>query len=871
MKRNVYIEWIIAIIALVALASMIMISKTETKSTGSYKYVAEDKTPTDENAINVMESENAGSKEKNVKISYGSFLETYERTSYLDKVKGVTVTYDIDEKLTTDKSIYLLKFKMKSSSSAAKVDVEFGDTYTFNITTDWQEYYYPCKEGDIGRIRWKLATDFQVLYMKDVEVYEYDKESTNLAELKCGSYNLEKYKEVELDEEGLGIGKTQDVETDGEYLYSVGQGTLTIASIAKDGTTKVVGKLSRLGNVRHVEIYNKKLIAVSSRENGVYLVDVSNKAYPEVVSRYDVLEMAQDVSFASNYMFVASRYCGIEIVDISDTKNPTFVTRILNKQENNRCTVTDNYLYTSLGSAGTVEIYDISVIDNPKKVSEIIVDGKCGEVFVEENKLYIATGYYATASSEQIGLISYGTANGLEIYDITDKEKPVWESTVKVDGSLKTTAYADWSVKVSDGYAYFTNSYNGAYIYDVTNSKAPVRKAVLSASLYKEKSSEYVDLTDAANNVFPYDISKKIVSPATGIAVADGKIYISTGYTDVYEYKFKKAKEIESKKNNFEFTLAEESDDEDRLETYFADRDVNAVQTDGKYYYAGTDKGIFIFDESYKILDEIKTEEAVKDIKINNGYVVTAETVGVGIYKIKGKSIEKVSYYKSEVPNVYVSSVAVTEDGNYVISQSSTSKAEAISIRNETKPIKVTKIKSKSGEVVEWDETVALGIMYYNNIATNTLDGAIGIAGSQAAVWFKSDEGYLQVVNVYENSIYAEASGTTILNNGNALSVYDNGYLVYNPLEIGKKGFSEMKLYTIEDLALKGKPIAYKENVFVVFKPMGSIYRFRVNDDSRISYRKMINLDNVPGIPCFTDEKVIIPVRHGGIVVTELE
>ena len=78
---------------------------------------------------------------------------------------------------------------------------------------------------------------------------------------------------------------------------------------------------------------------------------------------------------------------------------------------------------------------------------------------------------------------------------------------------------------VNNGVAYFTNSYGGLYVYDVSNQAAPKRIGKYTVPLYKGESNLYADMSESKSYVFPYDCSKYINSPVTGVALGDGKIF----------------------------------------------------------------------------------------------------------------------------------------------------------------------------------------------------------------------------------------------------------------------------------------------------------------------------------------------------------
>ena len=138
-----------------------------------------------------------------------------------------------------------------------------------------------------------------------MEIYEYGA-NADLQSMPCGTY-LADAKEIKLSEDtDLNIGhQNRDIQYLNGYVYLVGDSSLIIAKENADGSLVTCGYLSDLGEVRRLELYDDTMLAVASRHNGVYLVDISNKETPTVISHYNTLEIANDVCFASDYMIVA--------------------------------------------------------------------------------------------------------------------------------------------------------------------------------------------------------------------------------------------------------------------------------------------------------------------------------------------------------------------------------------------------------------------------------------------------------------------------------------------------------------------------------------------------------------------------------------
>lgn len=127
-------------------------------------------TPTDDNSINVVTYATNGTEESddNLVISFESFLQGYRRTSV--NYSQASVMYSLPQNVIKSDKVYVLYFKMKAEESAAKVKVNFGNHHTLYLTTAWREYYVPCSEGKLSVASWTILTDYQRIYLADVNI-----------------------------------------------------------------------------------------------------------------------------------------------------------------------------------------------------------------------------------------------------------------------------------------------------------------------------------------------------------------------------------------------------------------------------------------------------------------------------------------------------------------------------------------------------------------------------------------------------------------------------------------------------------------------------------------------------------------------------
>lgn len=801
-------------------------------------------------------------------ISFEDFRDNY-------KAEDTAVHYSVPEGRLSDDKYYVLKFNMRAKNTAAKVSVSFGDedSHPYCLSTEWQTYYYPSIDGNvIDSLDWEIEpglSDSQKTFLTNVSVYEYDKDSIHPSAIPNGTYPSSQDKEVVLEthETGTGMGPATDLIGDGEYIYSVSNGQMKISQKNADEEYHVIARIKHLGTVRHIEWVNDNVVAVAARENGVWFIDVSDRENPYIISCYDTLERANDVCFSGDLMFVAGRFYGVEIVNISDLENPEFIRKIAGGKECYRCTINQNYLFVSCWNTREIEIYDLSAEDEPKLAATIAVDGYCGEVFIEDHTLYVVTGYKAALHYEKIGAAGYGTGNGLEIYDISDISNPVWRSTVKTDGSMKGSGYDDWSVEVNGGYAYFTDCFNGTYIYNVRNPYAPKRVARLITPINKD-SDDYVDFTSKDNVVFPYDHAESIASPAMGLYLNDGDIYIACTYSDIHKYSFDGAVHSQTEISQENYTIKEETKYQDKDIAYvLEDYDVYTIDTVDAWYIAGTDKGLILLDKDLNLYDTLLTEHAVKHISTTkDGYIITAEKTGVGIYEIREGKIRQCSFINSEAYQSHVFSVGITEDGNYAIAQSSWQKWEAIDLHDKNNPVFVAQAVSEDGKIIDVEDIESTGLMYYRSIVNGTINGAVGIAGNRNVLWFKSLGEQLQICSVYKNNLYVDTADSARLDGTEmAVQTTKGGYIIYDPLQ-GMPELDKLTNYKIEDVSLQGI-ITTKFNKMSVCNPLsGKVWIVGISDYENPVLLKYFKLRCAPNAALICADCILIPARHDGLV-----
>lgn len=757
----------------------------------------------------------------------------------------------------------VLKFNMRSYGRSAQFNVVFLDekgdveySMLFTAPAQWTEVYMPVTvrtESESVSIRFQMPDTDAVIEICSIELRNLGRAFDGRM-IKSGQFLLEEYKTYYLNEQGVGLGATEDLVTDGEYLYSVQRDKLTVSSLKTPGSPKKVASLSGLGNVRHVALLNGGLI-VTSREYGAFMVDISDKNKPVIAAHYDTLELATGVYVLGDYAFIASRYFGVEIVDVSDIYNPVFVAVIRSEDmmEYQDVCVSDGYAYIGVWGQYAVDIWDVSDVSDPSFVSRVNLDGRGYGVFVEGTTLFAATGMISPNGAWLRSMydMAFGSGYGMEIYDVSDPASPVWLSTVKVDG--RGYGYYDqWKIQVSDGFAYLASSFNGLFIYDVSDLTAPVRVARILAQIGAH--SQYFRRGLLPENYFyPWDNSLYMQDYITSLALCNGWIYMSGPVVDARAFRFEKAS-APAQAPQIALTNSGTPQDysitgfEQEALWYKTDHSVHAASVHGDYIFiAAGDGGIQVLDMDLNLVCAYPCGDIVRDILINGDILIAAEGMaGLGIYEISSSGeLEKLSHVPSG--GEMFSSIFMADDDKSLIVQSTFTGVTFINISNPRYPV-------KTGRDVA-------GLMYYRQTPGGRYSSRYMAALTLTGIrWYDSYDGF----SFSTNGVFSEYNGMCYLEDGFAIVIQNGGYLLIYPSRGAEASFSE--LYRINDVYLQGKAAVYGDLLVVSAVYGGQVYLIDISNVREPSLISVLTISGHPDVAYIADGFILIPARRQGLI-----
>lgn len=652
------------------------------------------------------------------------------------------------------------------------------------------------------------------------------------------------------------------------YLYVVSAkngGSLRIFSCDSEKPV-LKGEIKGIGNTRQIEVssdaaFRRVIAAVTSRECGLYLIDVTNPEKPFICYHYNTVEFATGVAFGGKYLAVGSRSFGVELLDISNPENPRHICAI-RAGEVQSVFISGKYLYTGSWCEKEITVIDISNANNPKTITKIPLEGRADGVYVKDGILYAAFGQHKRpASGRDPKEEGYAKGNGFAIWDVRNVNAPKQLSRTFFPYKYYCCNFDMWDIKICGHYAIVSHTFNGVWVYDISDLTNPV---LIDQTAFKTDvpMSEIVSMNDTTLNlrpmIFPFDLRKESFAPVTGIAVGDKKLYITMEYqnlhiaeADYFECPAKPSKPDISELGQDYYTLSKDSQIVSKMVKTCGQAHA-VINYDGYVYVACGNEGIGVYDENLKHLNQISVPGIVMDICEKNGYIfVAAGKKGIVIFKPSGENFKKVSEFS--VNDKFCAQIVPSENGKFLMVHTGDQDFSVLDVSDTLNPF------------VALTEHNDWGLVYHRQMS---FEGVMGkyygfYWNGNICKWYDlSKDNPLETEYSQGNLTFYE--GVTGLNEPyNALAITKGGYVIADIRE--NKAFSEYEVHAVGDMWLKGKPVV-KNNILYVSDRMNGIVT--VCDISDINSPKLILHEKFAGYPdivCPVDDGAIIPLGYEGI------
>ena len=786
--------------------------------------------------------------------------------------------------------------------------------YTYFIPTRWTKILLPTSISDsVGGIRLYVGEKDSELSIGGVSLELY-KGDTKLSELPAGYFDCEKHTRLIHDyvKEGYieydTIKFCTNIEINGDYLYAIGGGRLWVIS-RKD--EKIVGTVTGMGETRQLSVSEDGGYAVvTSRADGAFVIDLSDKAAPFICGRCDTVEYATGVAVANDFCYITNRMFGTEVIDLSDITLPKNVA-LIRTGEAQSCEIVGTTLFAGCWGERRVEAWDVSQPSEPVLLNRSIpVNGKGDGLCVKGNYLYVATGHHESSQpGESLNNVGFGLGNGLDIYDISDIKNPVHLSSVKIDDHFYYHGQDFWTVKAAtDGdrsLAYLTNTFNGVYIFDVTNPKAPIRLGAIeltvnkdtNAAVYERLIKAYGHNGGSKMSYFPYNTLERQNSPVGGVAISDGALYIggvSFGIARITSKALGDMILAENREsagsvpqipsgNFYELNLEKiKATGFEKAEYALPGGQVYSVDArDGLIYAACGNQGIKILNTALEVIKEYPPigVRIVSEVVVRGTRLYTAEGLGgIAIYEISkdGIGLSEISRYQVEFSSKFI---RLSPDGNYVLTDSGSSHSELVDFTDLKNPVRWN---GKGAFNDGWSSHI--GLVYFRQISNGLIGGrylcVYGYAGK--TYWYdfgenpEKSEPVLMFMN--PNSGLDMSGGFCALKGRNGryvMGVTEGRFFVFDPSKTDADTlYADLPHYDFKNTSLKvkGKPSVFGDLLLVTDRIGGVCHVIDISGldiDGGLFEARVLSSFEVAGNPDIAkviDGKIIFPLGNQGIL-----
>lgn len=803
-------------------------------------------------ALDVLEGRKTGE----IIISPEKFAESCSYSNSYFENSGVS--YSMNYGLN-DGDVLVLQFQAYTENGDwADISVRFDSSdFKMQISGTPRTFFIPYSGAtSLKEIDIRIITDYVPTIIDSVCLVNYG--VVDVTTLASGVYTKDTHTTQVLGIEQKIVDEGRQCLVKGDFLFSLSSDMLCAYLLEEDGTYELVGSYSSLGTARDMAFSkDKNAILVTSREYGLYILDITNPAEIKLLSHHDALEYVTGISVVGNYCFAFSRYFGVEILDISDLANPIFLNSVGSQREYQDGVVDGDYLYIGVYRDKAVDVWNIHDVMNPKLVSRIELEGQGQGLTVVDGILYVATGLLNAEGSNSDPVWNYnkGTGNGFEIYDVKNPARPEKLSVTKLDGRYWLNLTDIWDVNVSNGYAFVSDMLNGVWVYELSDLRNPKCETVYTIVIGENQD------VDSSKYILPYDGTKEERAYALHTICVDGSIYISTKNNGIFcvaddrsiqETVVATSGDYIYKKDALTVSVPKVKGYD--VDLYSCGESFWSVAVHDSYIYAAAgDGGIIILDMNLNEVARFSCDTSVRDIKIVGEYLYAAEAEGgMGIYRIEGESIKKVSQFDVNPSNACITQLGVTNDGNYAIAKSSINSYKVIDMTDRCVPVEMS-----------FDGQKSIGLSYYRTLCNRALsNGWVGIYGDKEQHWYSSENGTLRQVSILSSEAVNNIEKGISAYKNLVLTMGTKGYYYFNPATDDAPVFVPVEGAT----AMNGKSASSDSLLVTSDSRGGNVAIVNIQNIDRPRLVSQFKIQGNPDVAYVSDEMILIPCRYYGLL-----
>lgn len=641
----------------------------------------------------------------------------------------------------------------------------------------------------------------------------------------------------------LNLGGCADATTSGDVLYVIGRGTMTTFDISKPATPQKLGSITNLGHVRQIEVFDN-IAYVTSRSDGMFIIDVKNPNKPVLRSHYDTVEMATGIWVTGKVALVAVRSYGVELVDVRDPENPLHLSTV-RTGEAQSVVARDGIAYVGVWGTRELVICDIKNPRSPNIISKTKLDGNGDGVWLRGKYCFVSTGHHQPGVNKRVkNDPHYGRGHGLEIFDITTPKQPVLVSRIKTPKFYRI-GMDMWDVAVVGNYALMADTCNGFFIVDISNPAKP----------------EFV-----AHKQLPYVARKKDNSAVSGFAVAKDHVYLAGSWSDLHVIAAPNlAKPLVLDPDTPPTIPEEQPEILSGFRIYKPAGQIYSVAFSGDtaYVAAGRD-GIHVVQlwPEIKKIAQYPSNGFAADIKIRDNKVyVTESKAGLSIWQLEpDKKLSPLGRYCPK--GAAFKQVVIPEKGNYALIESQGSYLDIVDISSPSSPERVL-FNRQSGKLYGYQIADGLfenryACVFWHVTGYHWFDLFGDKKPSHSGDNFRERPG--------------ASNGMVILPNGKdaICTMWDGRYFILNRKE--KRSLKKLPKYGFKYGPQKqklrgGKPSIYGNKLYVSNRFWGTVSVMDISDVRDPKLLDTYKFTGNPGIIIEKNNSMIVPAGYQGLLV----
>ena len=311
-----------------------------------------------------------------------------------------------------------------------------------------------------------------------------------------------------------------DVQIVGDLAY-VAAGDLVVVDIVNPNAAYVVASVPVGGEAFQLDAQGGQL-AVSTREDGVSICDLSDPRHPVLTTRLPLVEEGWGIALHDSLAFACDSFHGLDVFDVSTPRTSPMLASIWPSGSTRAGPFAIGDLVALGGWRHTLQLIDVS---DPTALAEVSI------ISLEDDALGVDR-------AGDVLFVAADTAQ-LPIFDIADPQQPNLLSTLITPGTPK-------DVRVHNNLAYIADDTGGLVIAEVSDPASPAivsttptgdvaRSIVVAGSLaVVGAGSAGVELYDVADPAHPALLGVYTPSTSVGkISLVGNTLHVPWGSGDV--------------------------------------------------------------------------------------------------------------------------------------------------------------------------------------------------------------------------------------------------------------------------------------------------------------------------------------------------